>query len=127
MPTFPATYFKFSTKYPNSGTRLQLGRSYQFSAPPQAPDQRIFALSLQGMCYFSNGMGVINLVTEPGRNMAVLEAFYNTHKMAFKFDFRHPVYGLRECRFNAPLQIPEGITNGYGILPDFDVELVEIP
>lgn len=127
MAMFPATFFKFSTKYPSSGTRLQLGRSYQFAAPPQSPDQRIFALSLQGMCYFSYGAGVIDELTEPGRNMAVLETFYNEHKMAFQFEFIHPVYGLKNCRFNSPLQIPEGITGGYGILPDFDVELVELP
>lgn len=126
LKLFPAKYFKFSTKYPVSGTQLQLGRSYQFTSPPQAPDQRVINLKLLGMCYFSGWNG-IDLNEQPGRNMGVLEEFYNEHKLAFKFIFNHPVYGRLICRFNKPLEIPEGISNGFGNLPDFEVELIEIP
>lgn len=121
MAVFPAEYFRFSTQYPQSGTRIQLGRSYQFDTPPEAPDQRIFKLKLQGMKYFDSPN------TSPGRNMFVLEQFYNDHKLATSFTFNHPVYGPVICKFNRPLAIPEGIVDGDGALPEFEVELVEQP
>lgn len=127
MAVFPASYFTVQTKYPNSGTRIQLGNSYMYTSPPVAPDQRIFIVKLQGMTYFLNANGTINTTTQTGRNMAVFEQFYLDHKLYMTFDFTHPVYGLVKCKFNKPLEIPEGIAGGVGILPSFDVELVEIP
>lgn len=127
MAIFPAKYFRSSTRYPESGTRIQLGRSYQFDTPPEAPDQRTFLLKMQGMKYFVDGNGNVTAATAPERNMLALEDFYNTHKRATSFTFEHPVYGSLTCKFNRPLQIPEGIVGGDGALPDFEVELIEIP
>lgn len=127
MATFPCEYFLFSTKYPESGTRIQLGNSYTFTAPPPAPDQRIFRLTLGGMQYFVNENGTINTTTSASRNMAVLEAFYNEHKLYLPFDFIHPVSGLVVCKFNRPLEIPQGMPGGNGVLESFELELLEIP
>lgn len=127
MAVFPAKYFRFSTKYPQSGTRIQLGRSYQFDTPPEAPDQRIFVLKLQGMQYIVGSQGNLNANLEPGRNMLALENFYNDHKLATSFTFDHPVYGSLTCKFNRPLEIPEGLAGGDGVLPEFEVELIEQP
>lgn len=127
MATFPATYFTVQTKYPQSGSRVQLGNSYLYTAPPLAPDQRIFNVKLQGMTYFVNANGTINTTLQIGRNMAVLEQFYLDHKLYLTFQFPHPVYGTVNCKFNQPLQIPEGVEGGSGMLPAFEVELVEIP
>lgn len=126
MDSFPAEYFRFSTRYPESGTRVQLGRSYQFDTMPEAPDQRTFLLVLLGMTYFVNPLG-IDLLIEPGRNLGLLEDFYNRHKTARGFSFQHPVYGWTECKFKKPLEIPEGIAGGDGMVPEFEVELIEIP
>lgn len=127
METFPPKYFRFSTSYPVSGTRIQLGRSYQFDAPPEAPDQRIFKLKLQGMKYFVDGLGVLDTLNYPERNMGNLEAFYNAHKLAKPFHLGHPLYGMVKVKFNKPFQIPEGIAGGDGAIPEFEVELIEIP
>lgn len=127
MATFPCEYFLISTKYPDSGTRIQLGNSYTYTAPPMAADQRIFRLTLAGMQYFVNANGTINTTTETNRNMAVLEAFYNEHKLYLAFDFNHPVLGAMTCKFNRPLEIPNGIPGGNGVLESFEVELMEIP
>lgn len=127
MAVFPCEYFTFTTKYPESGTRVQLGGSYMFTAPPSAPDQRIFTLTLAGMQYFVNANGSINTALYPSRNMAVLEQFYNDHKLYLTFDFTHPVLGAVKCKFNRPLEIPKGIPGGNGVLEEFDIELVEMP
>ena len=127
METFPSIYFTFTTRYPETGTRLQFGNSYQFDAPPSAPDQRIFVLRLQGMAYFVDVNDNIDLNYEPGRNVAVLEQFYNNHKRAVPFLFNHPVYGSVVCKFNRPLVIPEGIAGGTGLVQNIEVELIELP
>ena len=127
METFPCTYFRFSTRYPESGLRMQLGRSYVHTAAPQAPDQRNFLLTLPGMQYFCDAGGQLTAATEPERNMLVLENFYNAHKLAFSFNFNHPIYGTLVCKFNRPLEIPDGIPGGTGILEEVRVELLEIP
>lgn len=127
MAVFPCTYFTIQTRYPESGIRVQFGNSYQYDVAPSAPDQRIFTLNLPGMQYFLDGGGAIDLTPEPGRNMAVLEDFYNTHKRAVSFTFNHPVLGALNCKFNRPLEIPSGIPGGGGVLNDVTVELIEIP
>lgn len=127
MAVFPCTYFTYATRYPETGTRIQFGNSYTFAAGPTSPDQRVFTLSLAGMQYFVDDLGAIDLSQEPGRNMAVLEAFYNTHKLHLTFDFNHPVLGLVQCKFNRPLDVPEGVPGGGGVVNDVSVELIEIP
>lgn len=127
LKVFPAVYFSYSTDYPETGQRIQLGNSYQFDTSPSAPDQRIFRLNLKGMAYFLNANGTINRTIQPGRNMAGLEDFYIEHKRAKEFLLNHPVYGQVTCKFNVPLRIPEPLPGGSGVFPDFQVELIEIP
>lgn len=127
MAVFPATYFTSTTKYPESGNRITLANSYTFTSGPTAPDQRIFTVKVQAMQYFLTAGGVLDLTPEVGRNLAVLEAFYNVHKLHVIFDFTHPVYGVVKVKFNRPLEIPEGIKGGNGMVEDFDVELLEQP
>lgn len=127
MAIFPFKYFSFSTQYPETGTRIQLGQSYQFDTPPTAPDQRLFTLTLGGMAYFVDAGGQLDLTQAPERNLGALEAFYNTHKRAISFTLPHPVYGDVSVKFNRPLSIPAGLPGGGGAVPDFDIELIEQP
>lgn len=127
MQFFPPKYFRYRTAYPESGTRIQLGNSYQFDSPPDSPDQRIFTLMLQGMTYFVDASDALDRLYEPSRNLALLEDFYNTHKRATPFILEHPVYGQVVCKFNRPLNIPEGISGGSGLVDIIEVELIEVP
>ena len=127
METFPVTHFKFATRYPESGVRMQLGSSYMHTAPPSAPDQRTFILTITGMQYFLDAQDQLTTAVEPYRNMLVLENFYNQHKTAFSFLFSHPVYGSLTCKFARPLEIPEGVSGGNGLLQSLTLELLEIP
>lgn len=52
MKQFNFPYHTQSTEYPESGTRVQLGNSYVFTAPPSGPDMRRFRLSFPTMKYF---------------------------------------------------------------------------
>jgi hypothetical protein len=110
-----------------SGARIQMGNSYTYTAPPTAPDQRLFTVALSGMQYFVDTNGAIDLVTDLSRNMAHLDSFYNDHKLYLSFDFNHPIYGLVKCKFNRPLEIPNGVQGGNGLVEGFSLELIEMP
>ena len=126
MQRFNFPYHTFRTEYPESGNRVQLGGNYIFSAPPNGPDLRRITLKFETMKYYLDVNGAITNAPHPEINMAVLEAFYNAHKMHKSFIYPHPVYGDMEVKFMTPLKIPEGIKGGNGALQDFEIELVEI-
>lgn len=127
METFNFPYHRFRTEYPESGNRVQLGNSYLFTAPPSGPDMRKFILTFPAMRYYTLTDGLtIDLSASPTQNMAVLEAFYNNHKLHKSFLYPHPVYGNKEVKFYSPLKIPEGTRGGNGLIEDIQIELLEV-
>jgi hypothetical protein len=58
--------------------------------------------------------------------MGALEAFYLDHLNYKTFIYNSPVYGAVYVRFSSPLQIPEGIESGHGVLNEFNVVLKEV-
>lgn len=118
---------RYSTEYADSGFRMELGRSYQFSSEPDGPDQRIFTLYFETMKYFEAPSGGVDKTVSPSINMALLEDFYIQNRMWRTFVYNHPVYGPLNVKFNKPLRIPKGIFGGGGALEPFDIELIEIP
>lgn len=128
MKTFPMTHFRFETKYPESSTKVQLGRSWVFTAKPDAPDQRVFVLYFTGMKYYVATNNVLDLMTNKEiNNLGVLETFYQSVLTWDKFFLKHPLYGKLVVMFNKPLAIPTGVANGLGTVDDFSIELLEIP
>lgn len=126
MQTFNFPYHTVRTEYPESGNRVILGNSYLFTAPPSGPDMRRFVLSFPTMFYYLTSGGAIDTAKNPTYNMAVLEDFYQTHRLWKSFLYPHPVYGDREVKFYSPLKIPEGVKNGLGSLADFQIEFIEV-
>ena len=120
-------YHRYSTRYPESGRRMELGNSYQYSAEPDAPDQRVFTLYFDTMVYFSTSAGAIDRTTAPSINFALLEDFYTVHRLWKSFTYIHPVYGLLTVKFAKPLETPKGLINGGGALEPFSIDLIEIP
>lgn len=127
MDTFSFPYHRFRTEYPESGNRVQLGNSYLFTAPPSGPDMRKFVLIFPAMFYYTQSDGVtIDHSANPSLNLALLEDFYNSHKLYKSFLYPHPVYGNKEVKFFSPLRIPEGKINGLGSVEDIQIELIEV-
>ena len=60
-------------------------------------------------------------------NMKALEAFYLAHRTYKHFIF--PLHGLENvtCRFRTPLEIPEGLAGGGGVVAPFTIQLIEKP
>lgn len=126
MAIFNFPYHTYSTENPESSFRVKLGGSYQFSAPPSAPDQRIFKLKFPAMKYFVRD-GALDRNAQPQINLALLEDFYDLHKLHATFTYNHPVYGSVACRFNKPLKVPEGTRGGNGVVENIEIELIEMP
>lgn len=114
-------------KYPESGTRIKLGNSYQFDAPPSAPDQRIFTLYFESMVRMLDDEGKIDIVTMADRNAGALLKFYEDHRMYKPFYYPHPWLGQVVVKFNTPLELPKGLKGGGGWTEAFSVELIEQP
>lgn len=127
MALFLWDYHEHSTKFPESGFRMQLGNSYMATAAPVAPDVRIFSLDFTSMKYYQFSDKSIDVSTNIPLNFGALEAFYMQHKLHLDFDYMHPVYGLLSCKFNKPLDIPKAMYQGDGWLKPFSLELIETP
>lgn len=122
MAVFTFPNHAVGNKYPESGTKVQFGRGYEFVSAPRAPDQTIYTLNFQVMKFFVNPNGTLDLTTNPEINMAVLDNFYKTHRLYEKFTYPHPLEGNVIVRFNKPLtwSIKE---KGLGTVDPFTIEL----
>lgn len=124
---FNFPFHKHATEYPESGTRINFGRGWNFASAPEAPDQREFSLKFRGMKYFTGPNGLADPSVWPGMNAYVMEKFYQNHQLHRPFWYYHPNYGYVRCRFKEPLRIPFGHEGGDGLLEEFEVRFVEIP
>lgn len=129
MLTFDFPYHLVpETDYPDSSVRVSFGRSWIFTAPPDAPDQRTFTLSFTGFKYYVDENGNIDHTTNANiNNMAALEDFYQQVRLYDIFIYPHPVYGNVNVRFKDPLKVPKGVKGGDGVLEDFQISLIEVP
>jgi len=128
MEVFPITHFRVETEYPESSVAVQFGKSWTFTAPPDAPDQRGFTLHFTGMKYYVDGSGNLDTTTNAAvNNLRVLQLFYESHRLYEKFQFHHPVEGTLICTFAKPLIIPKGLPGGNGMVEDFTMKLLEHP
>lgn len=126
MATFNFPYHTLGVKYPESSTQVNFGRGYMFASKPKGPDQVTYILRFRGMKFFQNTNGSFNKSLYPNLNMALLEDFYNQHKLYETFVYPHPALGNINVKFAKPLEynIKE---DGHGITESFTVELISQP
>lgn len=124
---FDFPFHTVETQNPESSFRVQFGNSYVFTTEPDAPDQRIFQLSFQGLFYYTDEQGVVSIGPKPQLSMKALIDFYKAHKLWDAFQYNHPVHGLVVVRFNKPLTEPKAREGGTGFSEPFQIELIEVP
>jgi hypothetical protein len=128
MLTFDFPYHRVRTEYPDSTTKVQMGKGWVYPVKPDAPDQRRFVLTMDGMQYFVDPItGEISSTINPQRNMLALELFYRSVQCWGEFNYVHPIYGATNVRFNIPLSVPQGIKDANGLLEPFELSFIEIP
>ena len=118
------------TEYQPNGFSVNFGGGYAFDADGEYPPLKRFTLTFKGYQYYLktvNGIEIIDKEKNADKNnMAALEDFFLRHLMYKTFEYNSPVYGKVLVRFAEPLQIPEGIKSGRGILNEFNVTLKEV-
>lgn len=118
------------TEYLPNGFSVNFGGGYSFDADGEYPPLKRFILTFKGYQYYLKTVNGIEVIDEERNidknNMKALENFYLRHLLYKTFEYNSPVYGKVLVRFAEPLQIPEGIENGRGILNEFNITLKEV-
>ncbi len=122
---FDFPFHKVSTRYPVRGVQLQLGGGWDYSTEPTTPIARSLVLSFATMKFFENPESLVN--PELQISASHLEDFYIEHELHKPFIYPHPRWGNLITKFEKPLDLPEGITNGDGALKPFQIFLKESP
>jgi len=125
METFDFNYHSFSTKYPETGTRMKLGKSYTYTASSTAPPQRTITLHFDKMQVLMISPGVPDVTSKPEMNFMRLDAFYRRHELHASFLYKHELYGDLVVKFAKPLEMPRVARGGW--VPAFTLELEEQP
>lgn len=123
---FDFPYHLREHQYISLSTVVPLGGSYSYRVSPTSPEQRTFTLIFKTMQFLLDSAGLIDISSNAQLNAGRLLAFYNQYKLHRTFIYPHPDFGNIRVRFNKPLRFPEGLTNGRGYLPSFEVELIEV-
>lgn len=99
---------------------------WTFTSRPTVPYQRRYKLTLHGMRWYTDqATGLWDVTTNPNFNARLLEQFYETHETWDPFNFPHQHFGTLLVRFNAPVTVPAGAANSGGLIPAFELQLIE--
>jgi len=126
METFDFPLFTWTTRYPESSTKVKFGRGYEFASKPKGPDQVTYILHFKTMKFFTNAAGAVVTTTHPKINIARLEAFYNRVQMWEKFLLPIPGKGNITVRFAKPLEYKVA-EDGQGTVDSFQLECLSQP
>jgi hypothetical protein len=118
MKRFGYRYHTVGDEYPESSQVIKFGKGYSFASKPRGPDQIIFHLEVQGLCWWTNVLNVIDRTTFPNTNAAHLQDFYEFHRLYEPFEYVHPSRGLVTVRFSKPLPAFRGIKAAIVERPD---------
>ena len=128
LPVFDFPYHVVETRYPQNGTTVQFGKSYTFTAKPDGPPQRNFALEFPTLVWETDDFtGLVDPTTRPQTNAYALDTFYNLVQLWQPFHYMHPVYGQLVVRFARALVLPKQIVGGSGAIAPVTLEFIEVP
>ena len=128
LPVFDFPYHLTETRYPQNGTSVQFGGSYNFTAKASGPPQRVFALEFATLMWYEDFYtGQVDPIINQNINAGALDLFYRLVQLSDHFTYPHPVYGNLRCRFLKPLVLPKSIPGGTGATERWSVELIEVP
>jgi hypothetical protein len=127
MATFNFPFHKCRIKFPDDQARMRFGRNFVYASDPVIPLQRTFYLKLSGIQWTTDGTGAAIVGPVVTRDALTLYNFYLTHRLGVTFDYPVPGFTTVKARFSTPLELPEAEVGGTGVLPEFEIELIEVP
>lgn len=105
MGRFGYHFHTVGDEYPESSQVIKFGNGYSFASKPRGPDQLIFHLEINGLCWWMNVLNMIDRTILPDTNAAHLQDFYETHRLYEPFEYVHPSRGLVIVRFAKPIPV----------------------
>lgn len=125
MATFDFYHLAPVIKFPDDQARVKFGRRFTFVTDPIDAPERTFTLMMTGITWTTDALG--QAVVGPDLKLCAktLYDFYVTHRMHRSFDYDLPGFGVIKARFNRPVEFPSAIPGGFGVLPEFEIELIE--
>lgn len=118
---------KVKVEYQPNGFSVQFGGGYSFDTDGGYPPLKKFSLTFKGYQYYMTKEGLVDKEKNKNiNNLGALEDFYMSHLTHKAFIYNHPVYGPVTVKFAEPLVIPEGITNGHGVVEELNITLKEV-
>lgn len=98
---------------------------WDFTSKSVIPYRRKFSMRLHGIRWILNGdANALDIITNPTLNAGRLAKFYRDHRTYEPFNFPHEYLGTILVRFHAPVTIPVGLPNSFGLVEPFDVMLI---
>lgn len=97
---------------------------WDYTPAPVLPYRRKFKVTLEGLRWYFNDNGTIDLATNPQQNAGRLEEFYSTHRKHKPFNFQHEWLGLLELRFEVPVNVPKAIPNSQGLIEQLEIQMI---
>tara|TARA_X000001388_G_scaffold52616_5_gene38382 strand:+ start:21513 stop:21899 length:387 start_codon:yes stop_codon:yes gene_type:complete len=125
LEVFDFPYHKVSYSYRERSSRITLGNDWEYVTKPSTPVSRLFKLSFEAMKSFETPQTLSPM--ERRYSIDHLDDFYQRHELWSEFLYNHHRFGNVVVRFDSPLQVPEGYTEGDGVSLPFIVTLREIP
>ncbi len=114
-------------KYVRNTNSIDLGKGYSYVSKPDSPLIKEFTLSFSGWRYYFNDDGTIDYNSYKNKNnVAALCSFYETMNMWETFIYKDLQFGHVPVRFAEPLDVPEPVGDGFGVVSDFTVTLKEV-
>lgn len=98
---------------------------WSFTSRPAVPYQKKFKVVLYGMKWFLNPTtDLYDLTTQPTVNARLLELFYERNGTWNPFIWKHPHIGNLNVKFNAPLNVNEGLVNSAGLIDKVEMTFI---
>lgn len=127
MATFDFPFHTCRIKFPDDQARVRFGRNFAFASDPVVPPQRTFVLKMSGLQWTTDATGQVIVGSDLQRDALTFYNFYLAHRLSKTFDYPVPGFPTVKARFNKPLDIPEAEKGGFGVIPEFEIELIEVP
>jgi len=111
------------TKPPAPGNVMSMN-GWAFSARPNVPYLKEFAVMLYGVRWYLNSDGTYDSTTDPTFNARALELFYEANGCWDNFAWAHPHLGTLQVRFKEAVAVGKADPNSRGLVPAFEIKLV---
>lgn len=98
---------------------------WSYHPAPNLPFRPSYRVMLDGLTWYQNTDGTLDLTTSPETNAGRLEQFYRGHRLHKPFLFNHEYLGGILMRFSTPVSVPMGLIQSGGLIDRFEINMIQ--